>query len=399
MTSPEIPEIQFPTEEELRASAQKRFMDIRQQQELDRAAAQQQAQQVFGEGSLGRVEQGRAPEVANILALQGQQATSGAAGLEAAAARRQQTIAEGGRDPAFQQIEEAAQRAQDVQTQTSLRQLRGDLGAQGVRGGVNIQRQLQTLGGANLAESQLQAQLAQARLGRVSEAEAAEEGLQRSIAQQRASGLQQAGQGLFQARAEEAARAETNTQRALQERLGRLQLTESRAQAGTLERAAATQEVSSQAQLQAQLEQANIANKIALIEANKPPAQTTVHDSGKIICTELHRQGYLSDEVYQGDCLYSVRVPLETKIGYWFLASPLVKRMPTSKALTLLALPIGKAWATEMAHRVGKSEKGSILGRLVSWIGEPLCNLVGRGLIRFNLVNPQHIQAPATYKS
>lgn len=397
MTAPEqIPNIQFPTEEELRASAQQRFADIRRQQELDRAAAQPQAQQVFGEGKLGRVQEGRAEEVANILGQTGQLATSGTGALEALAARRGATIAAGGQDPAFRQIEEAATRAQDIQTQTGLRELRGELGAQGVRGGINLQRQLQTLGGGQAAQGNLQAQLAQARLARVSEAEAAQEGLQQNILAQRGQLAQQAAGTLFQARAEEAGRAETNVQRALQERLGRLQLTEARAQAGTLERAAASQEVTAQAQLRAQLEQANIANRVALIQAQKPPAKTEVK-GGKVLCTELSRQGLISKEILAADLEYAKSVPIETKVGYWIWAKPLAEKCKTSKILTYMALPFVKAWATEMAYQVGKHEKGSVLGKIMLKTFEPACNLLGRALLKFNLINLERLASHTTY--
>jgi hypothetical protein len=399
MSSPEqVPKINFPTEEELRASAQKRFQDIRAQQELDRQAAQGQAQQVFGEGSLGRVEEGRAGEIATALGQSGQLATSGTQELQALAAQRAQTVATGGQDPAFRQIAEAARRGQDVQTQTSLRQLRGELGAQGVRGGINLQNQIATLGQGNLAEAQLQGQLAQARLSRVSEAQAAQEGLQQNILSQQGQLQQQAANQLFAARAEEQGRADTNVQRALQERLGRLQLTEARAQQGTLERAAASQEVTAAAQLQAQLEQQNIANRIALAEANKEPAKTEVHQSGgKVLCTELCRQGLISEEILEGDLIYAKSVAIETKVGYWVWAKPLAEKCKTSKVLTYMALPFVKAWATEMAYQVGRSEKGSILGKIMTKTFEPACNLLGRALIKFNLVNLERLASHTTY--
>lgn len=389
--------INFPSEEELRVSAQKRFEDIRKQQELDRQAAQPQAQEIFGEGTLGRVEEGRSQEISDVIAQRQQQLSGGAQGLDESIARRQQTISTGGQDPAFKQIEDAARRAQDVQTQTSLRQLRGDLGSQGVRGGINIQQQLGTLGGANLAESQLQAQLAQARLGRVSGAESALEGLQGQRIGQQAQALGAQEQSIQSARADEAGRSDTNVQRALQERLGRVQLTESRAQAGTTERAAASQEVASMAQLRAQLEQQNIANQIAFKEANKPNAAPVQQSSGgKVLCTELCRQGLISTEILEGDLIYARSIPIETKIGYWVWAKPLANKCKTSKLVTLIALPFVKAWATEMAYKVGKSEKGSLLGKIMTKTFEPACNILGKLIVKFNLVNLERLASHTT---
>jgi len=383
------PDNLFPTDAELQKAADKRFADIRRQQDLDRLAAQPQAQEVFGEGTLGRVEEGRSKEIADLLEARNAQLQAGAQDFDASIARRQATIDTGGKDPAFQQIEEAARRAQDVQTQTSLRQLRGDLGSQGVRGGINIQNQLRTLGGANLAESQLQGQLAQARLSRVTGAESALEGLQGDRVTRQSQALSAKENTLLSARADEASRADTNTQRALQERLGRLQITEARAQQGTIDQAAAGQEVFATAQFRAQLAQQAEANEISRAEANKPAPS-----SGKVLCTELHRQGLISDEILKGDLIYARTVPIETKIGYWVWAKPLANKCKTSKLLAYLALPFVKAWATEMSYKVGVSKRGSFLGKLMVKVFEPACNLLGKTLLKLNLV--EQVASPKT---
>jgi len=376
--------------DQLRSETQRRFQDIRGQQDLDRAAAQRQAQEVFGEGSLGRVEEGRAGEVSDLLNIGRQQLDTGASGLDEAIARRRQTISTGGQDPSFQRIGEAARRAQDVQTQTSLRQLRGELGSQGVRGGINLQQQLGTLGRANLAESQLQGQLAQARLARLSEAESAEEGLQRSRIDQQRGALAAQASGIERARSEEAGRVATNVQRSLQERLGRLQLVEGAAQRGVLERSAAAQEVGSEAQLQSQREAAAESNRIALIQANKPAA-APVQQGGKVLCTELCDLGLLDPYLLEADLLYATTISPITKVGYWIWAKPLAESLRTSPILTKVVTPFVRAWATEMAYKVGYVRKGSILGKLMTVTCEPACYLLGKTLLALNLVNMEEI--------
>ncbi len=38
-------------------------------------------------------------------------------------------------------------------------------------------------------------------------------------------------------------------------------------------------------------------------------------------------------------------------------------------------------WAFEMAHRVGVRERGTILGKVLMFVGIPLCRLIGRIVI------------------
>lgn len=365
--------------ERLRALTQQRFEDVRAQQAKDRVIGAARGQEIFGEGSLGRVEEGRSAEVSDLLQQRRTQQDTGSAGIQQALARRQQTIASGGQDPAFLQISEAAQRSQDVQTQTSLRQLRGQLGAQRVSGGINIQNQIRTLGQSDLAQAQLQAQLAQARLGRVSEAETAADALQQNLAARQTGLLGLTEQSVLGARAGEAQRADVNVQRALQERLGRLSLEEATVQQGLLERGAASQEVTAATQLQSQLSQQQEANRIARIAAEKPNAPATVvEQGGKLLCTEIHRQGLLDDALFAGDLEYAKGVSEATKVGYWSWARPLTKKLKESKVLTKMVTPFVRAWATEMAFKTGFSQKGSVFGKIMCWTFEPACYLLGK---------------------
>lgn len=330
----------FPTEEEFARMTAERFKQIRAQREQDLAEGEKVAQREFSEGSLGRVGAERSADVQDIIARRRAQAD-----LSGEVLRGERV------DPA----EEAAQKALDIQSQTSLRQLRGQLGAQGIRGGANIQRQAEVLQGRNLAEAQLQAQLAQ----------------QRTSAQQAAlSGLESSVVG---AEASELARSQENQKRALQERLGRITLPQQFAQAGSLERAAASSEIRSAAQAQAQIAAQKESAETARISAEKDPPS-----GGKIICGELHRQGLISDEVYAGDLAYSVNVRPETKAGYIFLATPIVEMMRVSKVATVVTCFIASGWAQEMAYRTGYVSKGSIVGKALILAIEPLCNFVGK---------------------
>ncbi len=109
---------------------------------------------------------------------------------------------------------------------------------------------------------------------------------------------------------------------------------------------------------------------------------------GKIVCTELNRQGYLPAEVLAKDSECRVRfIPENVYAGYLTLFGPVVALMRRSKAFTNIVRPFGVATATEMASRVDPRIKGSLLGKLILKVGIPLCGLVGRMEGVKNVVN------------
>lgn len=102
-----------------------------------------------------------------------------------------------------------------------------------------------------------------------------------------------------------------------------------------------------------------------------------------VICTELHRQGFISSDVYAGDCLAQEIIMSERPWvyeGYYFWAKHVASWMRRSTIVTKLCKPIALAWAQDMAFRLGKTSRGSKFGRFISVVGEPLCGLIGKGL-------------------
>lgn len=104
---------------------------------------------------------------------------------------------------------------------------------------------------------------------------------------------------------------------------------------------------------------------------------------GTVICTELHLQGYLSDEVYAEDVKagreLEETMPYVMK-GYRFLASPIVKGMKKSKLFTKAVSFWAIPWANFMAG------KESIRADIVCVLGIPLCHYVGLYLSRKQVV-------------
>ena len=101
---------------------------------------------------------------------------------------------------------------------------------------------------------------------------------------------------------------------------------------------------------------------------------------GKIICTELCEQGYITKEVLDLDYRHSDNnMDLATKVGYWKWATPIVNLMRKSSIFTQVVRPFGVAWAHEMAHREEPTKySGNILGKLLMLIGVPLCRYIGK---------------------
>ena len=339
----------LPSEDELTALTEKRFLQIREQRAQDVKEGDIIAQREFGEGALGRVSEDRSEEVADLISRREQQAD-----IADATARGERVSP----------VEEAAQRALDIQAQTSLRQLRGQLGAQGIKGGVNLLRQSEVLGGRQQAEASLQAQLAQQRQG------------QQEIA---LSGLESAIGG---AREDEFTRQQENQKRALQERLGRITLPLQFAQLGATERSAASQEIRASAQTRAQLRAQVRAQATADKAANVSPAES---GGISIICGELNRQGLLSDEIYSGDLEFAKTIDLNTLKGYWHIATPIVKMMKVSKFITFAAYVIANGWATEMAFRVGKAKRGSLIGKILLKTLAPMCQRIGKFITKLGV--------------
>src|SRR5690606_32481755 len=97
-----------------------------------------------------------------------------------------------------------------------------------------------------------------------------------------------------------------------------------------------------------------------------------------VICTELHVQGYLPDEILEKDREYGRNIRLNdiaVYIGYIWLARPIVAGMRKSDTFAYLVSIPALNWAYNMAdEKVGIIEK----------IGKPICRFVGNILIALN---------------
>jgi hypothetical protein len=97
----------------------------------------------------------------------------------------------------------------------------------------------------------------------------------------------------------------------------------------------------------------------------------------RVVCTELHRQGIISDKLYQAERIYGCSLSTIIIKGYHHWAIPLVRRMRKSSLLTKLVYYISKPMLQEMAHRADKSFDSSLMGSVMLSFGIPLCYIVG----------------------
>jgi len=101
--------------------------------------------------------------------------------------------------------------------------------------------------------------------------------------------------------------------------------------------------------------------------------------ASSVICTELHRQGFMDAATWQADERYGRLQSRAVLEGYWRWGRPVARAMATRPWLTRLIWCLGHPWVEEMAFQMGARERGSRLGRLIMALGTPICARLGKG--------------------
>jgi len=102
---------------------------------------------------------------------------------------------------------------------------------------------------------------------------------------------------------------------------------------------------------------------------------------GSFVCSELYRQGLISEKIYLADDEYAKKyIDKETMAGYHFWARPLVGLMQKSKLVTRGVMVLAIPWSEHMAYLVGEREEDNSFGNFVNKIGVPVCRLLGKFL-------------------
>ena len=91
---------------------------------------------------------------------------------------------------------------------------------------------------------------------------------------------------------------------------------------------------------------------------------------GTVICTELNRQGYISNEDLKLHWKYTINKFTKDQMkGYWIWGLPVAKKMKPNKILTKIWFHIMKYRLKDVRYNIGKG-KFSLLGKLYSFILE-----------------------------
>jgi hypothetical protein len=92
----------------------------------------------------------------------------------------------------------------------------------------------------------------------------------------------------------------------------------------------------------------------------------------KIICGELYRQGFLSEEVWEADqefgkLLYKTNPRI--MLGYTYWAREVVKYMKNNPTHTKYLYKIFRPWTEHMAYKMGVTNKPNLVGNITQKIG------------------------------
>ena len=96
---------------------------------------------------------------------------------------------------------------------------------------------------------------------------------------------------------------------------------------------------------------------------------------GTVICTELHRQGLMSDEMYKADQIAGRRIMAENPyafMGYYVWARHVAALMKKSPLATKTIKPFALAWAKNVAGEY------NLLGDLILQVGLRVCFVIGK---------------------
>jgi len=99
---------------------------------------------------------------------------------------------------------------------------------------------------------------------------------------------------------------------------------------------------------------------------------------GRVICTHFYRKGEMSRDMWRSDLEFTFKNLSPTTVrGYQYWAIPYVKLMRKSKLAENIMRPLAMHRAKELSYQMGRSAKGSLFGKVVRLIGEPICFTVG----------------------
>ena len=99
---------------------------------------------------------------------------------------------------------------------------------------------------------------------------------------------------------------------------------------------------------------------------------------GRVICTHFYRKGEMSHAMWRSDLEFTFKhLSPATIRGYQYWGIPYVKLMRKSKLAEDIMRPIALHRAKELSYQMGKIPKGSLFGKVVRLVLEPICFGIG----------------------
>ncbi|NVK18642.1 MAG: hypothetical protein HWE30_08110 [Methylocystaceae bacterium] len=123
------------------------------------------------------------------------------------------------------------------------------------------------------------------------------------------------------------------------------------------------------------------------MEEDTNPNGGTGEGASKVVCTELRQRGLMSASDYLSCYVYAKKkLPAAFMAGYHFWAIPYVRLMRRNAGAVWLIQPFVKWRTNEVSFRLGRAKKGSVMGKIICALHDPLCTLLGY------LVTPEDYQ-------
>ena len=119
---------------------------------------------------------------------------------------------------------------------------------------------------------------------------------------------------------------------------------------------------------------------LAIAAARQERNEENATDS-RVICTELYKQGKLSQDLYRMDVVYTARkLPTTLVRGYHYWAVPMVPIIRKNKLVCDIFEYLTLKRAEEIAHIVDPITypKSTFTGRLIKTVGEAICYGIGK---------------------
>jgi len=103
------------------------------------------------------------------------------------------------------------------------------------------------------------------------------------------------------------------------------------------------------------------------------------YKKSRVICTHFLKSGKMDKNLWKIDTKFTCDNLSPSIIrGYHFWAIPYVRIMRKSKLAESIMLPLAVSRAEEIAYQMKERTKPNYLGKLVRFVGEPICWVIGQ---------------------